>query len=148
MQKIDPVLDTNSLAQPGEGLRVLVIDDEPFHAEAIAESLQRVGYDCAVATSGLEGAKRIDREDFDVVLTDLKMEDMDGLTLLRKVKQEAPEAEVVLITGHADVKTAVEAFKLGASDYLTKPVDLIELRAIVNKAVERLRLARDNRELK
>src|SRR5262245_47357285 len=76
------------------------------------------------------------------------MEDMDGLTLLRKVKQETPEAEVVLITGHADVKTAVQAFKQGASDYLTKPVDLVELRAMVNKAAERLRLARANRELK
>src|SRR5436190_18973863 len=98
--------EPSSAAQTGEGLRVLIIDDEPFHAEALAESLERVGYDCVVATSGSEGSKRIDQEDFDVVLTDLKMEDMDGLTLLRQVKQETPEAEVVLITGHADVKTA------------------------------------------
>jgi two-component system response regulator HydG len=129
-------------------LRVLVIDDEPMHAEAVAESLERVGYDCAIATSGAAGAAKIQQEEFDVILTDLRMEDIDGLALLRKAKQELPQAEVVLITGHGDVKTAVEAMLQGASNYLTKPVDMGELRAIVDKAAERLRLARANVELK
>src|SRR5258708_7194599 len=75
------------------------------------------------------------------------MEAMDGLALLRKAKQDLPDAEVVLITGHGDVKTAVQAIKEGAANYLTKPVDMGELRAIVDKAAERLRLARANREL-
>src|ERR1700694_18619 len=132
----------------GEQLRVLIIDDEPFHAEAVAESLHRVGYECVIATSGSAGARKLEEESFDVILTDLKMEDMDGLTLLRKAKEALPDAEVVLITGHGDGKTAVEAIKQGASNYLTKPVDMVELRAIVDKAAERLRLARANRELK
>jgi two-component system response regulator HydG len=132
----------------GDQLRVLIIDDEPLHAEAVAESLQRVGYDCVVATSGSDGARKIEKEDFDVILTDLKMPDMDGLALLRKARQEAPEAEVVVITGHGDVKTAVEAIQQGAANYLTKPVDMAELRAMVGKAAERLLLARANRELK
>src|SRR5438105_2087854 len=132
----------------GEQLRVLIIDDEPFHAEAVAESLERVGYQCVIATSGSAGARKIAEEEFDVILTDLKMEDMDGLTLLRKAKQDLPDAEVVLITGHGDVKTAVEAIQQGASNYLTKPVDMAELRAIIAKAAERPRLARANRELK
>ena len=72
---------------------------------------------------------------------------MDGLAILRKAKQELPDAEVVVITGHGDVKTAVEAMQAGAANYLHKPVDLAELRAIVDKAAERLRLARTNREL-
>jgi two-component system response regulator HydG len=131
-----------------EGLRVLIIDDEPFHAETIAEVLERVGYHCTVATSGTEGARKLDQEEFDVVLTDLKMGDLDGLTILRKVKQDSPESLVVLITGHGDVRTAVEAFKQGAYDYLTKPLDMAELRALMDKAAERLQLARDNRELK
>src|SRR3712207_9128364 len=76
------------------------------------------------------------------------MEDMDGLAILRKARQSLPDAEVVLITGHGDVKTAVEAIKQGAANYLTKPVDLAELRAIVDRAADRLRLARANRELK
>jgi two-component system, NtrC family, response regulator HydG len=129
-------------------LRVLVIDDEPFHAETVAESLERIGYECVVAPSGSAGAKKIEKEDFDVILTDLRMEDLDGLAILRKAKQELPDAEVVVITGHGDVKTAVEAIKEGAANYLTKPVDLGELRAIVEKVAERLHLARANLELK
>ena len=129
-------------------IRVLVVDDDEPHAEAVAESLERVGYECVVATTGTAGAKKIEDEDFDVILTDLKMEDMDGLALLRKAKQDLPDAEVMLITGHGDVKTAVEAMKQGAANYLTKPVNLTELRATVAKAAERLRLARANRELK
>jgi two-component system response regulator HydG len=134
--------------KPGEGLCVLVIDDEEHHAEALAESLERVGYECVRATSGSAGARLIETEDFDVILTDLKMEDMDGLALLRKARQELPDAEVILITGHGDVKTAVEAMQQGAAHYLLKPVNMAELRALVNRAAERLRLSRANRELK
>jgi two-component system, NtrC family, response regulator HydG len=129
-------------------LRVLIIDDDKAHAEVLKESLERVGYECAIATSGRAGAKRLEHDDFDVILTDLRMPDLDGLALLRKARQVAPDTEVVLITGFGDVKTAVEAIKEGASNYLTKPVDLAELRAIVGRAAERLRLARTNRELK
>src|SRR6516165_8699888 len=132
----------------GEQIRVLIIDDEVPHAEAVAESLERVGYACVMAHSGLKGAKKLDDEEFDVILTDLRMEDMDGLAILRKAKQVLPGAEVVVITGYGDVKTAVEAIKQGAANYLTKPVDLAELRAIVAKAAERLRLSQANRELK
>jgi two-component system response regulator HydG len=131
-----------------EPLRVLVIDDEELHAEAVAESLERVGYDCVVVTQGTAGARKIEQEDFDVILTDLRMEDMDGLAIVRKAKQDLPDAEVIVITGHGDVKTAVEAMKEGAANYLEKPVNMDELRAIVAKAAERLRLARANRELK
>src|SRR4051812_5119159 len=119
--------DTSSSAV-GEGVKVLIIDDEQFHAEAVAESLERVGYDCVIATSGSAGAKKIEHDDFDVVLTDLKMEDLDGLAILRKAKQDSPDSEVVLITGHGDVKTAVEAIKQGAANYLSKPLDMVELR--------------------
>jgi two-component system response regulator HydG len=131
-----------------ERLRVLVIDDERYHAEAVAESLERVGYACTIATSGTAGARKIESQEFDVILTDLRMNDLDGLAIVRRAKQELPESEVIVITGHGDVKTAVEAIKLGAAHYLLKPVDLTELRAIVDKSAERLRLARANRELK
>jgi two-component system response regulator HydG len=131
-----------------EPIRVLVIDDEKSHADVVVESLERVGYQCVVASSGAAGARLIEKEEFDVILTDLRMEDMDGLAILRKAKQELPDSEVVVITGFGDVRTAVEAIKQGAVNYLTKPVDLVELRAIVEKAAERLLLARANRELK
>jgi two-component system response regulator HydG len=130
-----------------EQIRVLVVDDEELHAQAVAESLERIGYECEVATSGPDGASKIENEDFDVLITDLKMENVDGLALLRKAKLELPEAEVVLITGHGDIKTAVAAMQQGAATYLTKPVDINELRAVVDKAAQRQRLARTNREL-
>ena len=130
-----------------EKLRVLVIDDEPLHAEAVAESLQRVGYDCAIATSGTAGAKKIDHDEFDVILTDLRMHDLDGLAILRKARQEQPDAEVLVITGHGDIKTAVQALQQGAAHYLQKPVDMAELRAIVERSAEHLQLRRANRNL-
>src|SRR5215207_5349936 len=131
-----------------EALRVLVIDDDRLHAETVAEVLQRVGYQCTVATSGKAGAAAVDRDEFDVVLTDLRMNDLDGLAIVRKVKADQPEAEVVVITGFGDVQTAVEAIKLGAVHYLVKPLDMAELRAIVQRASERTRLGRANRELR
>lgn len=131
----------------GEGLKLLIIDDEPNHAEVVAESLERVGYHCKIATSGSAGARALEKDEPDVILTDLKMDGMDGMAILRKAKQELPDSEVVVITGHGDVQTAVEAMKAGAANYLQKPVNLAELRAMVDKAAERLRLARTNREL-
>src|SRR5262245_17791541 len=131
-----------------ESVRVLIIDDEEFHAETVAESLERVGYECVVATSSSAGARKIESQEFDVVLTDLKMDGMDGLAILRKAKQELPDSEVVVITGHGDVKTAVQAIQQGAASYLEKPVDLGELRAVMDKAAEHHRLVRANRELK
>src|SRR5216684_4257922 len=140
--------DQRTEEKANEVLRVLVIDDEAFHAETVAESLERVGYECVVATTGSAGARKIEHEDFDVIITDLRMEDMDGLAIVRKARQELPDSEIIVITGYGDIKTAVEAIKEGAANYLAKPVDLAELRAIVEKASERLRLARTNRELK
>jgi two-component system response regulator HydG len=131
----------------GEQISVLVIDDEEQHAAAVAESLERIGYDCQIATTGPDGAKKIENENFDVIVTDLKMDTLDGLALLRKAKMELPEAEVVLITGHGDIKTAVAAMQQGAATYLTKPVDISELRKVVDKAAQRQRLARTNLEL-
>jgi two-component system response regulator HydG len=133
--------------RPGEGLRVLIIDDEASHAEAIAESLDRVGYECLVATSGAEGARRIEQAEPNLILTDLKMDGIDGLAILRKARQELPDSPVVVITGHGDVQSAVEAMKAGASNFLEKPVNLTELRAIVGQAAERCRLTQSNREL-
>lgn len=131
-----------------ERIGVLVIDDEPLHAEAVAESLERKGYACTIATSGKRGAELIDEEEFGIVLTDLRMNDVDGLAIVRKVREEHPETEVVVITGYGEVKTAVEAIRLGASHYLMKPVDLAELRAIVDRAAERRKLSRTNQELR
>src|SRR5580692_4107451 len=128
-----------------EPLRVLVIDDDKMLAETIAESLERRGHACTVVTTGKAGVSRLDQEQFDVVLTDLKMADFDGLAVVEKCRRVQPDAEIFVITGFGDVKTAVEAMKLGASHYLQKPIDLAELRAVVDKSAERVRTVRDLR---
>jgi two-component system response regulator HydG len=129
-----------------DALQVLVIDDDKNLAETIAESLERRGHDCTVATSGKAGAAKLEQAEFDVVLTDLRMADLDGLAIVKKCREVLPpHAEVFVITGFAEVKTAVEAMKLGASHYLQKPIDLAELRAVVDKSAERVRTIRELR---
>lgn len=128
-------------------VRVLVVDDDENHAEAVAESLEPQGYECQVAGSGEKGLARIEAEEFDVVITDLKMGEIDGLELLQKAKEELPDAEVILLTGHSSFKSALAAGQAGAFMYLTKPVDISELRQAVERASTRIRLLRKNAEL-
>jgi two-component system response regulator HydG len=128
-----------------EPLQVLVVDDDKTLAQTIAESLERRGHECTVATTGKAGAAKLESDSFDVVLTDLRMADVDGLAIVEKTKQLLPDAEVFVITGYADVKTAVEAMKRGASHYLQKPLDLAELRAVVDQSAARVRTVRDLR---
>jgi two-component system response regulator HydG len=126
---------------------VLVIDNEEDHAQVVAEALERVGFRCCVATSGTEGAKMLEESTFDVVITDLMMNDIDGLEILNRAKREQPEAAVILITGHGTIQSAVEAMQQGAFNYLLKPLDLNQLRAITARAAEGARLHRTNVEL-
>ena len=133
---------------PALPIRVLIVDDDESHAEAVADSLERLGqYDCTVANSGARGSALIESDTFDVVITDLKMADVDGLGILRKSKEELPEAEVIVLTGHGSINSAVTAMQHGAYTYLTKPLDIQELRSTVEKASARLRLLRHTAEL-
>jgi two-component system response regulator HydG len=134
-----------TFAPPAE---VLIVDNDHAHAETVAESLERVGCHCRVATSGNEGAKIIEETPFDVIVTDLVMNDIDGLGILAHAKAEQPDAEVILMTGHGTVPSAVEAMRNGAFNYLLKPLDVTQLRASVLKAIESSRLRRTNLELK
>lgn len=127
---------------------VLIVDNDHSHAETVAESLERVGCHCRVATSGNEGAQLLEDSPFDVVITDLVMNDIDGLGILSRSKADQPDAEVILMTGHGTVPSAVEAMRNGAFNYLLKPLDVAQLRATVIKAVESSRLRRANLELK
>ncbi|MCE9554410.1 MAG: sigma-54 dependent transcriptional regulator [Planctomycetes bacterium] len=131
----------------GTGLKVLIIDNERQHAEAVAESLRRVGYECTTATSGPAGVELIDQNIYDLIITDLMMPEMDGLEVLRHAKESLPEAEVILVTGHGTVPSAVTAMQQGAFNSLLKPLDLAQLRSVAHKAVEAARLRRDNVEL-
>jgi two-component system, NtrC family, response regulator HydG len=128
--------------------RILIIDDEKLLAETIGEVLERRGYSCTVVHSGKAGCAKIDSEDFGIILTDLRLIDVDGMTIVRKVRKEHPDTEIMVITGNGDERSAVEALKQGAADYLTKPLDMEELRAVVDKSAEKVKLSHDIRELR
>ena len=128
-------------------IRVLVVDDDEPHAQAVAESLERVGYDCVVASSGRDALRLIEEQSFDIVVTDLIMDEVGGLDVLAKAKSELPDSEVVILTGHSTVKTAVTAMQAGATTYLTKPLDINELRTVADKVSQSQRLARSNVDL-
>src|SRR5882762_8477056 len=93
--------DSTPFDLTGNSIRVLIVDDDEAHAQAVAESLRRVGYDCTVTGSGKRAVALIESQTYDVVVTDLMMDEVDGLEILRKSKEELPDAEVILLTGHA-----------------------------------------------
>ncbi|GLI32958.1 endopeptidase La [Desulforhabdus amnigena] len=111
--------------------QILVVDDEEIARTNLAYILKKEGYRVVTAGNGLEAVKKMKEHSFDLVLTDLKMEGMDGIQLLEYAKQQEPRPEIVLITGYATVSTAVDALQKGAAHYLPKPVDLDEIRATV-----------------
>lgn len=123
---------------------ILIVDDDEAHAQAVADSLEGNGFECVIVTSGERAMEVIERENFDIIITDLRMDDVDGLEVLHKAKQELPEAEVIVLTGHSSISSAVTAMQAGAYTYLTKPLDVQELRSAVEKASTRVRLIRRN----
>ncbi len=128
--------------------RVLVVDDEPVLLKALESLLVRKGHAVTAVDSPIVATQRLAQEDFDVALLDVKMPDLSGIELLTAVKHRRPEVEVIMMTGHATVETALAAVKAGAYDYLTKPFDDVELVArVVAKAAERKQLFDRNRQL-
>jgi ATP-dependent Lon protease len=119
--------------------QVLVVDDEEIARTNLEYILRKEGYQVATAANGLEALETVKQREFDLILTDLKMEKMDGLQLLESVKQLAPHTEIVMITGFATVTSAVDALKKGAAHYLPKPINLDELRATVRQILEKKR---------
>lgn len=124
---------------------VLIVEDEKVLAEAMRDYLARHGYEPAAVDSGEAGLRRMRESELDLVVLDYKLPRMDGLETLRQLKQIAPRAEVILLTAYGTVKTAVEAMRAGAFDYLTKPVDLEELALVLGKAWKHARLQRELR---
>ena len=126
---------------------VLIIDDNEAHAETLAEALARPGLRCSVATSGRAGLDAMREDPVDIVVTDLVMPDVDGFRVLAEAKTIDESVEVILVTGHGSIESAVEAMKRGAAEFVTKPVNIEELRTKVGKQIEKQRLTRENREL-
>ena len=146
-ESTDQQSGSNEISLSPADLRVLVVDNEAAHARAMTESLEKVGYRCDVATSGPEAAKLIERETFDMIITDMVMNEVDGMKILKLARERLPECEVIMVTGHASVPIAVEAMQIGAFNFLEKPITPNRLRAIAQKAAEQVSLRRQNAEL-
>ncbi|MCK6448608.1 MAG: sigma-54 dependent transcriptional regulator [Planctomycetes bacterium] len=128
--------------------RVLIIDDDQAHAEALSDGLEVDGYACTIEHSGEKGIERASEQSFDAILTDLVMRDRSGLDVLQEARRLQPDSAVIMITGHGSVENAVDAMRLGAQDYLLKPVNIAELRTRLERALETVRLRRTNLELR
>jgi len=130
-------------------MKILVVDDEAPVREILKKGLSQIeGYSIEVARNGLEAIEKIENDVFDLVLTDMKMPEMDGLELLKTIKGTWPDIMVILITAYGSIETAVEAMKLGANDYITKPIDLNELFIHISKVQKENLLFRENRLLR
>jgi PAS domain S-box-containing protein len=119
--------------------KLLLIDDEEGIRKVFSISLKSDGYDVATAASGQQGIDLFQKEFFPIVLTDIKMPGMDGIEVLRRIKEINPEVEVIVITGHGDMESAIQSLHLGASDFITKPVSDQLLSIALERAEERLK---------
>ena len=122
------------------GGRLLIIDDERMARANLARALERGGHESAQAGSGEEGLRLLAEQDFDVVITDIAMAGMNGMEVLKAVRAEKPDVEVIMVTGYPMIESAVEAMRLGAFHYLAKPYSLEEARMLVARALEKRRL--------
>lgn len=121
----------------GERIRLLLVDDEEGYVKVLAKRMTRRNMEVMTALSGSEGIQRLRKQDFDVAILDLKMEDMDGIEVLRVFKKMVPDMPVIMLTGHGTEKAAREGLDLGAFDYLMKPCDLEELVEKIRAACRR-----------
>jgi two-component system response regulator PilR (NtrC family) len=128
--------------------QLLIVDDEPGMRQLLSHVFGRAGHTVRAAENGAKALELLRAEAADLIISDVRMPDMNGIELLRKVREFLPEVSVVMMTAFATVETAREAFKLGADDFIQKPFDVDELKLIVEKGLERLRLLQENRAFK
>jgi DNA-binding NtrC family response regulator len=143
--------ETRSIRPLGPGARsgrILVVDDEVNARSALAELLREEGYAVEVAADGFKALPKLEEFEPDVLLTDLQMPGLDGIALMRKAHQQDPHLAVIVMTAFGAIQTAVSAMREGATDYLTKPLDLDELTISIERAIERRRLVRETGELR
>ena len=129
-------------------ISILIVDDERIAVKNLEHVLKKEGYSVAGTGSGSNAIKLLEERQFDVVLTDLRMEKVDGLQILKKCRELQPDAEVIMITGYATLESAVEAMKKGAFHYIAKPFKLDLVRNIVKEASEKVMLKKENRNLR
>lgn len=118
-------------------IKVLLVDDEEGYVKVLAKRMTKRQVEVSIALSGSEAIQKLRKKEFDVAVVDLKMEDIDGIEVLKIFKKMDPQMPVVMLTGHGSEQAARDGLALGAFDYLTKPCDLEDLLATITKAAER-----------
>lgn len=115
--------------------RILVLDDEPIVCKRLKPAFQKAGYEVEAFTDSVQAMSRVEQEHFDAVITDLKMEGVDGMHFLTRVKEVSPDTAVVVITGFATLETAKESFRKGAFDFVAKPFKLSDILETVRRVL-------------
>lgn len=131
-----------------EDMKVLAVDDDPVTCSILQRILNKCDCQHEIMRGGPEALQRIEKEKYDLLITDLKMPDVDGIALLKEVRKKSTDTLVIMITGFSTVESAVEAMKLGAYDYIRKPIDPDELLLVIERALENKMLLNENRLLK
>ncbi len=116
---------------------ILLVDDDSAFRHVMSGELRRLGYEVSTASSGEEAVARLERQEAEVILLDLRLPGVDGLTVLKTIRSRLPSAEVIMLTGHGSIDTAIESIREGAFDYITKPCPLDELQIRIQRAIER-----------
>lgn len=130
------------------GSRIIVVDDEPGMREFLEIMLQKDGYEVLTASDGPEALDRIENDLYDLAIVDIQMPMMNGIEVLKKINDCSPETTVIMITAYASHETAIEAMKLGAYDYITKPFKIDEIKLVIKKALDKKKLERENTRLR
>ena len=130
------------------GERILVVDDDPIIRDSLSEFLKLEGFKCLGSEGFDQALKELEKQSYNLVITDVNMPKTDGFELLRVIRKRYPEVVTIVITGYGTIESAVEAIKMGAYDYLTKPIIDDEIRMIVSRALEQQALLQENRNLK
>src|SRR5438270_10550785 len=128
---------SHSRIEPHRALRILFVDDEKPLQELLRSELPRLGHEVTVCPDGKAALKVLEKGKFDAAILDLRMPGMSGIEVLEHLKRVSPDTEAVVMTGHASMETAIEAVRLGAFDYITKPCKLAAIAAVLEKVIER-----------
>jgi DNA-binding NtrC family response regulator len=128
--------------------KILIVDDEPTIRETLSLVLKEEKYECDLAENGAEGLKRVKEKNFDLIITDLKMPEMGGLELMEKVKPISPKTSVMIITAYASLESAIQALRLGAYDYIIKPLDFDDVILRIKRLMDHRELLNENEYLR
>jgi DNA-binding NtrC family response regulator len=120
-------------------LKILVLDDEPIVCKRLQPALEKLGYEVDTFTQSVEAMHQIQQTTYDIIITDLKMKEIDGMRFLEEAKKQHPQSEVIVITGFATMETAKQSFQKGVFDFIAKPFKLSEIQDVVTRAAAKIR---------